>query len=186
MSETRSQELVKPLVREPGESGKQGRGLQGPMWAEGRALGRPESSGLRHPRKGAKGKGRAGSFASALVTRLHLPVGIFLGKSSTFVSLRDPDLRRLSTKGCFGAEMARVRSWFSECVTTCWELTLGLGVRVGVQRDIRQRPVLEGPTALEMVVVAVTDVNRMSLHGDRSGGRGDGRQGLELTGPEGC
>lgn len=86
----RSQELVKSLVREPGESGKQGRGLQGPMRAEGRVWVGPESLGLRHPREGAKGKGRAGSVASALVTKLHLPVGIFLGRSSTFTSLRGP------------------------------------------------------------------------------------------------
>lgn len=40
--------------------------------------------------EGAKGKGRAWSFASALVAKLHRPVGIILGKSSIFISLRAP------------------------------------------------------------------------------------------------
>lgn len=52
-------------------------------------------------------------------------------------------------------------------------------VRGRVQRYVRLRPVLERPTAW-----GVTDVNRMSLHGDRSEGKGYGRQGLELTGAE--
>ena len=52
--------------------------MKGGLWA---AL---ESLGLRHPRERAKGKGRAWSFASVLVTPLHLPVGIFLGQIFNF------------------------------------------------------------------------------------------------------
>lgn len=60
------------------------RGVTGGLWGSPRVL------RAQTPQRRTKVKGRAWSFASALVAKVHLPVGIFLERSSAFISFRGP------------------------------------------------------------------------------------------------